>query len=537
MVLAAYRRFGCPDFLSRLAGAFSLAVIDVSKGVVVLAVDRMGIGRLVYRATPDGLAFSTSVAAVVDVSGVPTELDAQSIYNYLFLHMVPAPDTIYAGVRKLPAATFAQYQRGRLEIQRYWMPRFTETTKASFAELRRELRFALNTAVRRCAPDERTGAFLSGGLDSSTVAGVLSLLEPGGAQTFSIGFGEEAYDELRFARIAVRHFGCHSHEHEATPADIVRTFSRIASAYDEPFGNSSAVPTLLCAELAASHGVTHLLAGDGGDELFAGNERYAKQLLFESYYRLPGWARSAFVEPLVKRINAETGFTPLRKIRSFVDQARIRLPSRLETWNFMYRNGNVRILDPDFLSGVDPARTLAQLQQLFDSAPSNSVQDKMLYYDWQLTLADNDLRKVCTMCDLAGVRVSFPMLDEAVVDLAVRVPPNMRMRGLQLRSFYKQAMEGFLPRQIIKKTKHGFGLPFGVWMHRDARLSQMILDYLTSLKSWRIVRSDFLDNLVQRHRESPSSYLGYPIWSYAVLSAWLDSHRRRRPSQPLGSTL
>jgi asparagine synthase (glutamine-hydrolysing) len=522
-VLAAYQRDGA-RFLERLHGGFAVAIIDTERNTALLAIDRMGIERIAYAFPASGLAFSSSAETLARLEDDAPRVRLQSVYNYVFGHMVPGPETIFEGVSKLPPATLARYENGTFTLETYWRPRFTESRGASFDELRAELHESLQAGVAACEPDEHTGAFLSGGLDSSSVAGMLSKVRGGPADTFSIGFGIDAYNEMRYARIANEHFKNRAHEYNVTADDIVSVFERIAAAYDEPFGNSSAVPTLFCAKFAAEHGMKRLLAGDGGDEIFGGNERYAKQRVFEAYFNVPAWLRGGLIEPLVGLIPPEFGFAPLRKARSYVDQARVRLPGRLESWNFVFRTKPEHLFEPAFLAAVDPQGPLRQMQAVYDAAPANSSLNRLLYYDWQYTLADNDLRKVGTMCELAGIEVFYPMLDTRVVELSNRVPPGMKMRGLELRSFYKQAMRGFLPEAILTKSKHGFGLPFGEWLKSHARLGELIYGHLSDLKTRRIVQPKFIDDLIAQHRDGHPSYFGYPIWDLAMLEAWFKSH-------------
>ncbi|HKU15951.1 MAG TPA: asparagine synthase-related protein [Steroidobacteraceae bacterium] len=521
-VAAAYRRSG-KQFLERLHGSFALAIVDTQSRTALLAVDRMGIERITYRLLPGGLAFSTSAEALARLDGATPGVRAQGLYDFIFSHMVPGPQTIFENVMKLPPASCAHFADGKLTIEPYWRPEFVEHG-GDERRLGEELHAALRDAVRACEPNGRTGAFLSGGLDSSTVAGVLGKVIDGPADTFSMGFGVDAYDELRYARIANQHFGARAHEYHVTPEDIVSMFDRIAAAYDEPFGNSSAVPTFYCAKVAGEHGMKRLLAGDGGDELFGGNERYAKQRVFEAYYTLPAWLRSGVIEPLARRVKPEHGIMPLRKFRSYVDQATVRLPARLETWNLVFLTRPEELLAPDFRAAIDPQAPLRQMQKIYDAAPGNSTLNKMLYYDWYYTLADNDLRKVGTMCELAGIEVLFPMLDTRVVELSNRVPPRLKMRGGELRSFYKRAMQGFLPNEILTKTKHGFGLPFGEWLKSHAQLGELIYGHLSDFKRRGIVRAQFIDELIERHRSGHASFYGYPIWDFAMLEAWLKSH-------------
>ena len=525
-LLAAWRARG-PALIGELRGRFSLVIVDGERRQVLLAIDPMGIERLCWAVAGDSLVFSDSAEAIANFPPLQAPLRAQAVHDFLLMHMVPAPDTAYEGVHKLEPGMQLQFANGRANLGRYWKPQFSERQE-SFETLKAGLRGALDAAVARCGPDAGTGAFLSGGLDSSTVAGVLGKVSGRPARTFSIGFGVESHDEIRYARISARHFGCDSTEYNVTADDIVAAFDRIATAYDEPFGNSSAVPTLFCAQLAAQAGIGHLLAGDGGDEIFGGNERYAKQQVFEAYGRVPAWARRGILEPLSRAIAPESALTPLRKLRSYVDQARIPLPERLETWNLFYRTPHAEIFEPEFAARIDVRRPIETMTRVYGEAPGgDSLLNRMMHYDWHFTLADSDLRKVITMCDLAGVKVSFPMLDPEMIGVSLRVPTRMKMAGRELRSFYKQAMTGFLPQEVIDKRKHGFGLPFGVWLKEHAPLRELVFGHLERLGQRGVVRRAFLDRIASEHAAGEPGYYGYAIWDFAMLEAWLAAHRPR----------
>jgi asparagine synthase (glutamine-hydrolysing) len=521
--LAAYQRYG-REFLARLGGSFAIAIHDARAASLLLAVDRMGIERIAYAPHAEGLYFGTSAAALATAPGVGTALLPQAIYDYLFFHMVPSPGTLYRGVSKLPCATYLEYRSGRLTTGYYWKPAFTAAGAPRTPELKEQLLAALRTGVNDSHPGERSGAFLSGGLDSSSVAGTYAKVA-GRARTFSIGFGTEKFDELEYARIAAKWFGLDATEHVATPGDIVEQFTNIAAAYDEPFGNSSALPTLCCARLARQHGVDHLLAGDGGDELFAGNKRYADQQVFERYATVPRWLRRGLLDRMLGALPASLRRVDvLRRAANYVDQANTPLPRRLETWNLLHKLGVAKILDPQFLAAVDPAAPLALMDSVYGACPPAHNIDNMLFYDWRFTLGDNDLRKVETMCALAGVRVSYPMLDNAIIDLAARVPPDWKLANGQLRQFYKEATRGFLPPEILDKRKQGFGLPFGLWLRESATLRELFFDALSRLRGRHIIRGETLDNLRRLNDSDDASYYGVLIWVLAMLEVWLEQH-------------
>jgi asparagine synthase (glutamine-hydrolysing) len=525
-LLAGYRKLGS-RVLESITGRFALAITDHDDERALLAVDRMGIERVTYAFCHGCLIFSTSAEAVANSPCLRADLDPQALFDYLLLHIVPAPNTVFRGVAKLRAGSCAILENGRLRAVRYWNPQFQRNgRRESFESLKQGLHSVLRTGVKSAVPGGHSGAFLSGGLDSSSVAGVLSeVSQP--ARTFSIGFSYPQYDERSYARIANARFKCEGHEYVIQGRDIAETFPHIARAYDEPFGNSSALAVYYCARLARENGVDHLLAGDGGDELFAGNSRYAEHQIFERYRLVPAFLRKGLLEPVLKYWPSAVMNPLVRKGRGYVNKANTPLPSRLEARNVMNQSGGAEFLDPSFRAAIDPAAPFRHMHEVWDSAVSANTLQRMLFYDWQYTLSDNDLRKVESMAALAGVRVSYPMLHPDVIDLSLRVPPDVMIPGMRLRDFYKRAMDGWLPYEIIHKKKHGFGLPFGLWLQDSPQLRELIAANLSSLRGRRIIRPEFIDRLMQLHGSEDARFYGVFVWVLAMLEQWLQEHVRR----------
>lgn len=520
-LVAAWRRHG-EHFLERLGGGFALAITDPQRGTLMAAIDRLGQSSLYYTRCRGGIVLATRRALLAEHPESPHGIDPQSIHDYLFFHMIPAPRTLYSGVEKLPGAHRLRLSEENIVAERYWTPEFHERPidEASLAE---QLHTALDSAVAR-QPAHGTGSFLSGGLDSSTVTGLHARRQPEQAHAYSIGFDVPGYDEIGYARLAAGHFDVPLTEYYVTPKDIADAVETVVRAYDEPFGNSSALPAYLCARLAREEGVTRLLAGDGGDELFAGNARYAKQGVFEQYGRLPRLLRAGLLEPLLL---GPVGALPgLRKGRSYVSQARVPLPDRLESYNFLHRIDPAAVFEPGFLASIDPRHPLEHLRRLYSAPDEASTLNRMLYLDWQITLADNDLRKVAGACRLAGVDVVYPMLDDDVVALSCRIPSNAKLRQGRLRHFYKQAFRGFLPDEILDKRKHGFGLPFGMWLRDDRRLHELAHDMLRKVGGHGWIRPGFIDELMEVHLQDHPAYYGEFVWVLMALGIWLEHHEQ-----------
>ncbi|TFW30673.1 asparagine synthetase B family protein [Massilia horti] len=512
---------GAPQELcASLDGTFALCIVDEAKGSALLAVDRMGEVPLAWRLAGETLVFGSSNDAIHRHPATPARLDPQGIYNYVYFHMVPSPGTVYRDVRRLLPGEYLLYKNGEVQTGSYWRMRYEEHNARPFPELKEQFLAALRTGVREAAGDSAVGAFLSGGTDSSTVAGILTEVSGRPAKTYSIGFEAQGYDEMEFARIASRHFGTEHHEYYVTPDDVVAAIPQVASAFDQPFGNASALPAYYCARLARADGIERMLGGDGGDELFGGNERYSKQHIFARYERVPGLLRKGLLEPAVFNFPGGRHIKLVRKARSYIEQASVPMPARLETYNLLDRYGAAAVFTDEFLADVDPGRPLVSLADTYGRSEAGSLINRMLELDMKITLADNDLPKVVKACELAGVEVAFPFLNDAIVAFSAGLTPRQKLNGTQLRWFFKEALRGFLPDEIITKQKHGFGLPFGVWLQQHKPLQQLASDSLTDLKARGIVRPAFVDELVGQHLREHAGYHGTMVWVLMMLEQW-----------------
>lgn len=499
-----------------LGGRFAAVVIDRARRLVNLQTDRFGVWPLCWSRSGTRLSFADRADAVATDTGAG--IDLQSLHDYVYFHMIPSPRTVFQGVERVEPATAVRISRDGATVISSWQPRFSKQRVSDAKQLHVQFRDAIARSVKAEVADEATGCFLSGGTDSSTVAGTLKRVT-GQAATFSIGFDASGYDEMEYARIAARHFGTAHHEHYVTPAELVAAIPQVAAHYDQPFGNSSAVPAYICASLARDHGVRRLLAGDGGDELFGGNTRYARQKVFEAWWAVPAAAR-AIVAPVAA--NDLTRRIPLlKKVASYVDQASVPMPARMETYNLLERFGREQVFTASFLSAVDTHAPVELQSAVYARHQTDPFVDRMLAYDWRFTLADNDLPKVTGTTRLAGVDVGYPLLADALVDVSTRLGPSDKVHGLRLRHFFKEALADFLPPEIIAKKKHGFGLPVGPWLVRDAAFRELARASLDALASRGLIRATLVDDLFSRRLEEHAGYYGEMVWILMMLEHWL----------------
>jgi asparagine synthase (glutamine-hydrolysing) len=489
-------------------------------GRTFLAVDRFAIRTLCYRVVAGQLRFAARSDELADAQ---TPVDPQAIFDYLYFHVIPSPRTIYKGIYRLPPGHYALFENGQLTVAPYWVPSFSEQRGVSFSSLKDEFKQLLQDAVATQLDGSKPACFLSGGTDSSTIAGMAALASEKTAASYSIGFDAQGYDEMEFARLAAKHFKTEHHEYYVTPDDLVRSIPAVAAHFDQPFGNSSALPAYYCAKMAREDGVSKLLAGDGGDELFGGNSRYAKQKVFGWYDHVPGFLQKGLMEPLLgTRLAAAFALT--RKAGSYVEQARVPMPDRLQMYNLITRLGVSEVLTPQLMAQVDTTAPLRLQREVWQSAQDCSHLNQELAFDWRFTLAESDLPKVMGATGFAGVGVGFPMLDDRLLAFSLKLPTDYKLKGLQLRWFFKEALRGFLPDEIITKKKQGFGLPFGVWANNTPQLKALAKDSLHSLAARGVVRADFIQTLLTQRLPEHPGYYGEMVWILMMLEQWLRAH-------------
>jgi asparagine synthase (glutamine-hydrolysing) len=523
LIAHLYARYGL-SFVEKLEGAFSLALWDPQRQRLVLAIDRFGFKALYWSCEGSRMLFASRLGAIRRTKGA-TQVDAVATMQFLVHAVVSAPLTMYKGIERLEPGFLLVHERGQTRKSRYWDLNYEESPKSNVREWREQLRECMRQAVHSnmdLCPLERTGAYLSGGTDSSSVVAFASEVRSP-FDTFSIYFENPRYDEIGFAHTAAEHFHSHHHEKCLGPADAVEAIPTIIDFYEEPFANSSAIGAYHCARLARERGVDVLLAGDGGDELFAGNERYSEDKKFALYHSIPKVLRNGVIRP-VADLMPKTG--PLSLPARYIRRADLPNPRRMFSYNFFLAEAGLEVFEPDFIGEARPETALDIAQAHFDTAPQASSElNRLLYLDVKMTLADNDLRKVVGTAELAGVKVRFPLLDRRLAELSGRIPSNLKLRGFEKRYVFKEAMKGILPDRILYKKKHGFGVPVGYWMVNDPGMKDLaaILDEPQS-RQRGYLRTNFLSRLKELNRTHPA-YFGEVLWMVLVLELW---HRRHQ---------
>ncbi|MEN9559124.1 MAG: asparagine synthetase [Pseudomonadota bacterium] len=507
-------------FIEKLQGSFAVVLVDQKRGLLFAATDRMGSYPLTFLEREGGCLVGSDCHSLRAAHDRVLSLDWQGLYDYFFFHMIPAPHTAFKGVERLRAAECISYRAGSLKRRRYWQPQFRSPENLHFEEQKQRFKSLLTNAVQISAEDAETGAFLSGGTDSSTVVGLLAKINSASVKSFSIGFDEPGYDETSFARISAAHFQSTHTEYRLSPDDIISAVPKIAKASEQPFGNSSIIPTFYCAQLARQHGCERLLGGDGGDEFFGGNERYAEMAKIEHYaHKLKPWR--GMLDTVDQFGPNWRVFNRMRSLLRLVDKP---VHARLQHYNLMMRMGDDELIEQRLLLATNRNWPWVHLQELYEQMPQASMLNRQLLLDWQLTLADNDLPKVNTACDLVGIDVAYPFLNDMLVEFSTQLPDDYKLKGNYLRWFFKEALKDFLPPQVINKQKHGFGMPFGTWIVKHPPLKAFVQDALSGMRERHIVCTDMIDLLMTKHLGVHAGYYGTMIWLIVMLEHWLRAH-------------
>jgi asparagine synthase (glutamine-hydrolysing) len=514
------------EFVSLLDGPFSVALWDESAQRLVLAVDRLGVHALYWHKQDSGLAFASRIGAIRALLGDAAQVNRKALMQFLLFSAVAAPLSIYEGVERLSPGHCLVFEGGQVRKKRYWDLDYSEQNGRSENEWAACVQDALRSAVQRHAADSipaRTGAYLSGGTDSTSVVAFMNE-RSSPVKTFSMFFEDERYSEIDFVRIAAERFKTSHHELRMSARDAFDAVPKISQYFDEPFANSSAIGGYYCARLARDNGVDCLFAGDGGDELFGGNERYASDKRFALYQKLPAWTRKQIIEPAARLLPDNDGRLSLP--RRYIRRASIPNPRRIFSYGLFLSTPPEQIFQPEFLEAAPPAEWMDIADAHFQVGQKRSELNRLLYMDVQMTLADNDLRKVLGTAEMAGVRARFPLLDWRLAELSGQIPSHLKLKGFQKRYIFKRAMAPILPSEIIHKKKHGFGVPVALWFLEDPRLDALMKDVLndSATRQRGYFRPAFFDEVIRRHREEDAKNYGELLWYLLTLELWHRAH-------------
>ena len=531
VIVHGYEQYGV-DIVPRLHGMFALALWDAKGRRLLLARDRLGKKPLHYAALPDRLVLGSEIKSLLLDPALPRELDLEGLDDYLTYGYVAGPRTIFRAVRKLPPAHYLVWQDGRITIERYWDVVLTGEDRRPEAELVEELRALLSEAIRiRLVSDVPLGAFLSGGLDSSAVVAFMSRHQPHRVKTFSIGFEEDEFNELEYARTVARHFETDHHEFVVRP-NVLEDLPQLVWQLDEPFADESAIPTYYVARLARAH-VTVALSGDGGDESFGGYTRYVSLDRDPLVRCVPGWARRALPFDRCIPVGVK-GHGRLRRARL---PAADRYAEGMAAFPEPYRR---RLYTPDLAARLRGRDSLTAYTAYFDGAPAMDVVSAAQNADIHRYLPDDILVKVDRMSMLASLETRSPLLDHRIVEFMARLPLQWKIRNDETKYLFKRAMTSLLPEDIIRRRKMGFGVPFSHWFRGG--LKPFLDDVLLSGRCAQrgLFNTEFVRTLVRQHQRGLANHQRR-LWNLICFELWarmyLDGDEWQRRPLPSAAPL
>jgi asparagine synthase (glutamine-hydrolysing) len=526
-IVHLYEELG-PACVDRLRGMFAFAIWDERRRRLLLARDRLGKKPLVYRCESDRLFFGSELKAILQVPGLPREIDPQALDEYLTYQYVPHPHSILKGFAKLPPAHIAIWENGRLTVKRYWHPPYedppaTGKNKAATRtpeEWRTALRETLTEAVRlRLRSDVPLGAFLSGGIDSSIIAGLMQKLSDRPIKTFSIGFPVKAFDERSYAREAANRIGSEHHEAVVEP-HALEMLPKLIWHYDEPFADSSAIPTMYLSRMTREH-VTVALSGDGGDELFAGYQRYGAVQLAAYVDRLPNWVRRGLSAPLWQKLPASVEQKSRRRQFKRLLSALGEEPElRYLQWVSIFDAARRRSLySPEFAESLATTDSADFLRAAYRECACRDFTTRTTCVDVLTYLPCDILTKVDIASMAYGLECRSPFLDQEVVELAAQMPMALKRRRFRGKRILLETFGHLLPDSIQKRSKMGFGVPLDHWFRGELRpmLEGVLLDPATLRRG--IFQPDAIRKLVSEHVEGRWDH-SYRLWALLCLELW-----------------
>ena len=514
-IVHAYEEYGA-SCVEHLRGMFGFAIWDARTQELFLARDRAGKKPLYYTLTNSGtLVFGSELKSLLEHTEVERELDVEALDAYLTFGYVPDPLSIFRSIRKLPPGHHLTYKMGRVTVKQYWdFPFERDGVRRSEEDYLDELRSLIDEAVRlRLIADVPLGAFLSGGVDSSAIVGFMSRHTPQPVKTFSIGFHEDSYSELKYARLAAKHFGTDHHEFIVTP-DICQIVDELAWHFDEPFADSSAIPTYMVSKLAREH-VKVVLSGDGGDELFAGYTRYGVDRRRSRFAHLPLILRQGVMRPLSRRLpHGAWG-------RNFLYNVALDAIDRyVDSISVFSELNKPSLYTGDFRRRLSMHESMtARFRDLAAGVATGEPLDGMLYLDSKTYLPGDILTKVDRMSMAVSLEARVPLLDHHLMEFVARMPASMKMRGLEAKHIFKRAVSDLVPREILDRPKQGFGMPLQQWINDQLRerMRETLLERRTRERG--LIDERYVRRLLDEHERNRRDHSAQ-LWALFMLEEW-----------------
>lgn len=519
-IIHLYEEYGV-DCVGYLRGMYAFALWDSKKNELFLVRDRIGKKPLYYALLDQGLVFGSEMKAILANGDIKPSVNFDALYYYNTFGLIPSPLTAFEKINKLPPAHYLVYRNGDIHVKRYWDLDYTEKIHVKSEEnLLEIIREELDEATKiRMISDVPLGAFLSGGVDSSAVVAFASKYSMGQLKTFSVSFEEKDFDESNYADIVAKQYGTDHHKLVVKP-DAVSIMSKLVEFYDEPFADSSAIPTYYVSNMAKQY-VTVALSGDGGDENFAGYPRYSGNHLAEYFYRIPFYKHffgSNMMRSWLTRYNSYNSMR--QKVKRLIHSTTLPAHERYFNW-ISWQHGD-ELFSPDFRNRICVKDGLAYIKDTFGRGKANTVVDKSLYTDVNLYLPEDLLIKVDIASMSNSLEIRCPFLDHKFMEFAASIPSSFKVKGRETKYILKKALEPMIPREVMYREKMGFGIPVENWFRNE--LKDMVYDYLLDSKALQrgYYNIGYVRKMIDEHMSCKRNFR-FEIWNLLMLELW---HRK-----------
>jgi asparagine synthase (glutamine-hydrolysing) len=521
--------------VERLRGMFAFAIWDKRDRTLFLARDRVGVKPLHYSLVGGTLVFASEIKSLLQHAAIEREVNTEAISDFLSFGYVPDPASAFKGIEKLPPGHTLTFKGGKVTIRQYWDFQYGDGQDGTVQDdavqggaIHDERYYAerlldlLDESVKlRLVSDVPLGAFLSGGIDSSTVVAMMARHMGRPVKTFSIGFSESGFDELDYARVAARHFNTDHHEFVVTP-DVCKIVEEVIWHHDEPFADVSSIPTYIVSKMAREH-VKVVLSGDGGDELFAGYERYVVDRARARFARIPRFIRKNLM------LKASSALPRSAYGKNFLRNIALDAGERyVDSLSLLTREAKREILSGEFKRSLDAHDSSEQFEQLLAESNSSEQINRLLYLDSKTYLPGDILTKVDRMSMAHSIEAREPLLDHKLIEFAQTIPASLKLRGLETKHILKRALGGLIPGQIINRPKQGFGVPINKWLNHDLRdlLNDTLTDGRTRQRGY--FNQNAVEALLDEHRRGRRDH-ALQLWALLTLELWHRTFIDRRP--------
>ncbi|OQX88731.1 asparagine synthase (glutamine-hydrolyzing) [candidate division KSB1 bacterium 4484_87] len=525
-IVHAYEEYG-EQCVEKLNGMFAFAIWDERKKSLFVARDRIGIKPLYYFFDKKRFIFGSEIKSILQAGEVPRRIDLQALDNFLTFEYIPAPLSIFQDIRKLPPGQTLTLKANEVYLRSYWNLRMNSDGFDS-QKTEEKLVEVLQDAVKiRLMSDVPLGAFLSGGIDSSTIVALMAQVMNQPVKTFSIGFEDQTYNELNYARMIAKKYQTEHFESIIQP-NALELMESLIHFLDEPFGDFSIFPTYLVSKMAREH-VTVVLSGDGGDELFGGYDTYLAHQIANKYAKLPGWLRKGMIRPIVDSLPPSPKKKGLiNRAKRFVEGTKLSPELQHTRWMIFLQDAEREMLyTPEMKSGMTNSSSYQFILDYFEqvTAQTRDEINQQMYVDVKTYLVDDILVKVDRMSMATSLEARVPLLDHRVVELAASIPGNAKLQGKKSKVILKDAMKKYLPEEILYRGKEGFSIPIKNWIKNE--LKPMMLDLLNSdrIKAEGFFDYRFVERLISEHLSGKENH-SHRLWALMMFEKWSDLYMK-----------